>query len=71
MQPISPRISKFSSEDSAMMPKLKNLEDAVSAIPDGACIALGGNTLHRGPGAAVHELVRQGKRELEIALSTE
>ena len=26
----------------------------------------GGNTLHRGPGAAVHEIVRQGKRGLEI-----
>jgi glutaconate CoA-transferase subunit A len=46
--------------------KLTTLETAITAIPDGARIALGGNTLHRGPGAAVHELVRQGKKDLEI-----
>ncbi len=49
-----------------MTDKRATLTEAISTIPDGARIALGGNTLHRGPGAAVHELVRQGKRELEI-----
>ena len=46
--------------------KLTSLAEAVALIPDGALVALGGNTLHRGPGAAVHEIVRQGKRELEV-----
>jgi glutaconate CoA-transferase subunit A len=49
-----------------MHDKRTTLAEAVAAIPDGARVALGGNTLHRGPGAAVHEIVRQGKRDLEI-----
>ena len=49
-----------------MKSKLVTLEAAVSGIADGSRIALGGNTLHRGPFAAVHELVRQRKRELEV-----
>jgi len=46
--------------------KLTSLSDAVARIPDGASIALGGNTVHRSPSAAVHELVRQRKRDLTI-----
>lgn len=49
-----------------MSDKRTTLEEAIATVPDGARIALGGNTLHRGPGAAVHEIVRQGKRGLEI-----
>ncbi len=49
-----------------MRDKLTPLPDAIAAVPDGARLALGGNTLHRGPGAAVHELVRQGRRGLEL-----
>ena len=49
-----------------MSDKRATLVEAVATVPDGARIALGGNTLHRGPGAAVHEIVRQGKRQLEI-----
>lgn len=49
-----------------MIDKRMSLNAAIAAIPDGAVMALGGNTLHRGPGAAVHEIVRQGKRGLEI-----
>jgi len=49
-----------------MRDKRTTLAEAIAAIPDGARLALGGNTLHRGPSAAVHELVRQGKRGLEI-----
>lgn len=49
-----------------MTNKLTTLQQAIAAIPDGARVALGGNTLHRGPGAAVHEIVRQQKRGLEI-----
>lgn len=47
-----------------MKDKVMSLEEAVAQIPDGATVALGGNTFHRGPSAAVHELVRQGKQEL-------
>src|ERR671916_1381608 len=46
--------------------KRATLAEALATVPDGARVALGGNTLHRGPGAAVHELVRQGKRGLEL-----
>lgn len=49
-----------------MTVKQMTLGAAIAAIPDGALVALGGNTLHRGPGAAVHELVRQAKQNLEI-----
>lgn len=42
------------------------LAEAVGMIPDGAVLAIGGNTFHRAPGAALHELVRQGKRNLTL-----
>jgi glutaconate CoA-transferase subunit A len=42
------------------------LAEAIAAIPDGSVIALGGNTVHRSPSAAVHELIRQRKRNLTI-----
>lgn len=46
------------------MSKVMSLSEAVGLIPNGAVVAVGGNTFHRSPGAALHELVRQGKREL-------
>ena len=49
-----------------MIDKTTSLAEAISDVPDGARVALGGNTLHRGPCAAVHEMVRQAKRGLEI-----
>jgi glutaconate CoA-transferase subunit A len=55
-----------SKRSSAMNDKRTTLPEAISLISDGALVAIGGNTLHRGPGAAVHEIVRQGKRDLEI-----
>ena len=48
------------------MAKLVSLEQAVASIPDGALIGLGGNLTHRAPAAAVHELLRQGKRDLTL-----
>lgn len=48
------------------MSKLKPLAEVVSHIPDGALLALGGNGIHRSPAAFARELVRQGKRELEL-----
>jgi glutaconate CoA-transferase, subunit A len=49
-----------------MIDKTTTLAEAIAAVPDGARVALGGNTLHRGPCAAVHEIVRQRKRDLEV-----
>ena len=43
-----------------------SLESLVARIPDGASLAIGGSFLHRGPFAFVRELIRQGKRDLEI-----
>ena len=49
-----------------MSGKVIALADAVARIDDGATIALSGNTFHRSPTAAVHELVRQGKKGLRV-----
>ncbi len=49
-----------------MSDKRRSLAEAIASIPDGSRIALGGNTLHRAPAAAVHELIRQGRRGLEL-----
>ena len=46
--------------------KVISLQDMVARIPDGASIALGGSFLHRGPFAFVRELIRQGRKGLEI-----
>ena len=46
--------------------KRRSLEELVASVPDGASLALGGSFLHRGPFAFVRELIRQGKRDLEI-----
>ena len=43
-----------------------SLADMAARVPDGASVALGGSFLHRGPFAFVRELIRQGKRNLEI-----
>ena len=48
------------------MGKLVDLKQAMGGIPDGALIALGGNTLNRAPMAAVMELARQRKRGLRL-----
>jgi glutaconate CoA-transferase subunit A len=49
-----------------MTDKRTTLPEAIATVPNDSRVALGGNTLHRGPGAAVHEIVRQGKKGLEI-----
>ncbi|MCK6629583.1 MAG: CoA transferase subunit A [Anaerolineae bacterium] len=46
--------------------KVISLAEAVATVPNGATLALGGNTLHRSPSAAVHELIRQGKKGLNL-----
>jgi glutaconate CoA-transferase subunit A len=49
-----------------MPDKRRSLADAIATVADGSRLALGGNTLHRAPAAAVHELIRQGKHDLEL-----
>src|SRR4051794_35513718 len=49
-----------------MADKRRSLAEVAATIPDGSRLALGGNTLHRAPAAAVHELIRQRKRDLEL-----
>jgi glutaconate CoA-transferase subunit A len=49
-----------------MQSKQTTLAEAVAHVPDAGRVALGGTTIHRGPGAAIHEIVRQGKRGLDV-----
>ena len=49
-----------------MSDKRRSLSEVIASIPNGSCLALGGNTLHRAPAAAVHELIRQQKRGLHL-----
>lgn len=46
--------------------KRMGLKELAAMVPDGASIALGGSFLHRGPFAFVRELIRQGRKDLEI-----
>ena len=42
------------------------LSELAGRVADGSSLALGGSFLHRGPFAFVRELIRQGRRRLEI-----
>lgn len=46
--------------------KLTTIDQAVAQIPDGARIALGGFSVFQRPMAAVHALIRAGKKDLTI-----
>lgn len=46
--------------------KQRSLAELAALVPDGASIALGGSFLHRGPFAFVRELIRHGRRDLEL-----
>lgn len=48
------------------MARLASLSEAIGSIPNGSLIGLAGNLTHRTPCAAVHEIVRQGKRDLAL-----
>jgi glutaconate CoA-transferase subunit A len=50
--------------------KLCSLADLAQRVPDGCALGLGGVFLHRGPFALVRELVRLGRRNLEIIKSS-
>lgn len=45
---------------------VKSLEEAISIIPNGVSVAIGGHTLRRHPMALVRELIRQRKRDLHL-----
>ncbi|MCC6178661.1 MAG: CoA transferase subunit A [Chloroflexi bacterium] len=49
-----------------MLDKRRSLADVVATVAHGSIVALGGNTIHRAPAAAVHELARQRTRGLEL-----
>ena len=42
------------------------LHELAALVPDGASLALGGSFLHRGPFAFVRELIRQGRKDIEV-----
>ncbi|MGQ9371914.1 CoA transferase subunit A, partial [Azospirillum sp. A39] len=48
------------------MSKVRKLEDAVAAIPDGAVLMIGGFMAVGTPPRLIDELVRQGKRDLTV-----
>ncbi len=47
-------------------PKIVPPKDLAARVTDGSSLALGGSFLHRGPFALVRELIRQGRRDLEV-----
>jgi glutaconate CoA-transferase, subunit A len=49
-----------------MQGKRMDMPAAIATVQHGSRVALGGNTLHRAPCAAVHEIVRQEIRGLEL-----
>jgi glutaconate CoA-transferase, subunit A len=49
-----------------MASNIVTLSALVARVEDGSSIALGGSFLHRGPFSFVRELIRQGKKGLEI-----
>jgi glutaconate CoA-transferase, subunit A len=46
--------------------KVVSLQNLAERITDGSSIALGGSFLHRGPFALVRELIRLGRRDIEV-----
>jgi acyl CoA:acetate/3-ketoacid CoA transferase alpha subunit len=47
--------------------KLKSMREVVRSVPDGAHVALGGFAIARNVIAAVHEFIRQGKKDLTVS----
>jgi acyl CoA:acetate/3-ketoacid CoA transferase alpha subunit len=50
-----------------MADRVRSVAEVVRSIPDGSSIALGGFAIARNPVAVVHELIRQGKRDLTLS----
>ena len=50
-----------------MTGKIKTAAEVVRTVPDGTHVALGGFAIARNPVAVVHELIRQGKRNMTLS----
>jgi glutaconate CoA-transferase subunit A len=62
------KCSEFSERTRLTVPdKVKSVAEVVASIPDGTHIALGGFAIARNPIAFVHELIRQGKKDLTVS----
>ncbi len=48
------------------MSKVMDLSAAVALVKDGDTVAFGGNVLYRSPVGAVKELIRQGRKDLDL-----
>ena len=59
-------IVSLSNKEDRMKNVLTSLEEAAKLVKDGALITFGGATFHRAPMEFVRELVRQGKKELNL-----
>jgi glutaconate CoA-transferase subunit A len=53
-------------EEKSVLTKVRQLEELVAEVPDGATVALGGLSMNSAPMALVRELVRQGRRDLTV-----
>ena len=51
---------------SAGTSKFVTLQELAARVADGSSLAVGGSFLHRGPFAFVRELIRQGRKNLEV-----
>ena len=51
---------------SAGTSKIIPLQELAARVVDGSSLAVGGSFLHRGPFAFIRELVRQGRKNLEL-----
>jgi glutaconate CoA-transferase subunit A len=47
--------------------KIVTLQELAARVADGSSLAIGGSFLHRGPFAFIRELIRQGRKNLEVA----
>jgi len=51
---------------SAAAPKIVPLQEIAGRVANGSSLAAGGSFLHRGPFAFIRELIRQGRKNLEL-----
>jgi glutaconate CoA-transferase subunit A len=62
----TPDLTPRSGEHPVRATKVEDLPELVARVPDGARIAFGGFPMFSKPMAFVHELIRQGKRDLTV-----
>lgn len=52
------------------MDKLMGLKEAVALIKDGDQVIVGGHPVNKAPMAIAHEMIRQGKKSLDLVFSS-